>query len=594
MMFSYRKIISAPATSALLLVTLALGGCKSSGEVVEEPVVTPPPPPLPPTPAPSVSISASASTIDAGQNVTLTWNTTDADSCSASGAWSGPKPTGGNEAIGPLSATSEFVLSCAGVGGNSSDSVTVTVRSASGGGIAGRVDSSFIDRYGQNLVYLFQGDVTPDDTDGDSGDPLLTVEAEQDSGACTFAYDLGSVSAGDYTIAFTREGEQDRPQADDNIEFFGVQRVSVGANRETADFLPSNVIRVGPGKDYQTVAAAANAARDGDVVEIDAGIYSADVAAWYQDNLTLRGVGGYAHLRADGADSQGKAIWVIAGNNTIVENIEFSAITVPDQNGAGIRADGRDLVVCNGYFHDSDEGILGGAGYVLIEYSEFDNNGYGDGFSHNMYILDADRFTLRYSYMHHARIGHNVKSRARENHILYNRIMDEMSGNSSYAVDIPNGGLTYIIGNLLQQGPNSDNAAIVNYGTEGLLGGRTHNLYLVNNSLVDDFGGTFVQVANNTSLVRLINNLFVGSGPMVSGPTPSQTTNLVTTAPMFVDIDGFDYRLTAGSPAVDQGSDPGQGDGNELAPVYQYLHERNRERREQAGQIDIGAYEFTP
>jgi len=32
--------------------------------------------------------------------------------------------------------------------------------------------------------------------------------------------------------------------------------------------------------------------------------------------------------------------------------------------------------------------------------------------------------------------------------VLYNRIMDEADGNSSYAVDIPNGGRAYLIGNL--------------------------------------------------------------------------------------------------------------------------------------------------
>jgi hypothetical protein len=345
----------------------------------------------------------------------------------------------------------------------------------------------------------------------------------------------------------------------------------------------------------QTVAAAASAAQDGDVVEIDAGLYPADVAVWYQDNLTIRGVGGYAHLRADGANVQGKGIWVLAGNDTVVENIEFSGVTVPDQNGAGIRHDGWNLVVCNGYFHDSEEGILGGAGDVLVEYSEFANNGYGDGFSHNMYILDAERFTLRHSYTHHARIGHNVKSRARENYILYNRIMDEASGTASYAVDMPNGGLSYLIGNLMQQGPGADNYAIVSYGTEGLSGGRTHNLYIVNNTLVDDRGGgVFVQTASGTSTVRLINNLFVGNGSILTGASGNMTTNMQTTAPGIVDINGYDYRLTAGSPARDAGSNPGSGDGFDLLPAYQYLHKRDRELRMTNGVIDIGAYEFRP
>ncbi len=543
---------------------------------------------------PTLAFSASPQVVAQGSAATLEWSTTDVDSCTASGDWSGPRETSGSVSTGNLNSNATYALDCSGPGGNVSDTLTVTVSASGAAAILGSVDSSLVNRAASGSVYLFAGTVTPDDIDGDGGDPMMSAVVEQDSGACTFSYETGSLAAGEYTLAFVADSASDNPQSDDVIDFVGTQTVTVSASPVVADFDPANVIRVGPGRTYQTVAAAASAAQDGDVVEIDAGVYPADVASWYQDNLTLRGVGGYAHLRADGADAQGKAIWVIAGNDTVVENIEFSQISVPDQNGAGIRHDGWNLVVCNGYFHDSEEGILGGAGDVLVEYSEFDNNGYGDGFSHNMYILDAERFTLRHSYMHHARIGHNVKSRARENFILYNRIMDESTGTSSYAVDIPNGGLSYVIGNLMQQGPNTDNSVIVNYGTEGLSGGRTHNLYLVNNTLVDDYGGTFVQVAGGTSVVELINNLLVGGGNILSGAQGTMTTNLQTTAPGLVAIDSFNYRLTGNSPAREAGSVPGMGNGFDLYPRFQYLHRNNRELRPADGSIDVGAYEFTP
>ena len=80
------------------------------------------------------------------------------------------------------------------------------------------------------------------------------------------------------------------------------------------------------------------------------------------------------------------------------------------------------------YFHDNEDGILTGGGAsteVIVEYSEFADNGNGDGFSHNMYIGHEGRFTLRYSYSHAAKVGHLVKSRAAENYILYNRLSGE-------------------------------------------------------------------------------------------------------------------------------------------------------------------------
>ena len=86
---------------------------------------------------------------------------------------------------------------------------------------------------------------------------------------------------------------------------------------------------------------------------------------------------------------------------------------------------------------------------ILIEHSEFAHNVQRKGFNHNIYIGQVKRFTLRYSYVHHASIGHN-KSRAVENYILYNMIMVEKTGSSSYLMDLSNGGTAYIIGNIFQ------------------------------------------------------------------------------------------------------------------------------------------------
>ena len=88
----------------------------------------------------------------------------------------------------------------------------------------------------------------------------------------------------------------------------------------------AEVLRVGPGKTFPTPSAAAGVARDGDVVEIEAATYQADVAAWVQNNLVIRGVGGRPHLKANGAHVDGKGIWVIHGRNTTVENIEFPCL----------------------------------------------------------------------------------------------------------------------------------------------------------------------------------------------------------------------------------------------------------------------------
>lgn len=92
------------------------------------------------TPAPTVTLTASPATISAQQKSTLTWSTTNATSCTASGSWSGSKATSGTFDTGPLSANSSFKLDCSGPGGTTSATATVTLAAQAtarhGGGAA--------------------------------------------------------------------------------------------------------------------------------------------------------------------------------------------------------------------------------------------------------------------------------------------------------------------------------------------------------------------------------------------------------------------------------------------------------------------------
>jgi len=81
---------------------------------------------------PAISITASPNSLAVGGSATLKWSTTNATSCSASGAWSGNKPTSGSASTGSLSAaTNIYTLSCSGSGGTASQSAAVTVSNSS-------------------------------------------------------------------------------------------------------------------------------------------------------------------------------------------------------------------------------------------------------------------------------------------------------------------------------------------------------------------------------------------------------------------------------------------------------------------------------
>ncbi|MEX2455422.1 MAG: right-handed parallel beta-helix repeat-containing protein [Rhodospirillaceae bacterium] len=385
------------------------------------------------------------------------------------------------------------------------------------------------------------------------------------------------------------------------------------------------ILRVGPGEKYGLPSEAARAARDGDVIEIAAGTYAGDVVQWNASGLTIRGVGGRPHMDAQGRSLGGKAIWVIRGNDTVVENIEFSNCRVPDRNGAGIRLEGRNLTVRNSYFHDNEMGLLTGhdaQSDVVIEGSEFARNVVDykttGRLGHNIYIGQVRSFTLRNSYSHGARWGHNVKSRARENRILYSRLIDGNDGGSSYLVDIAEGGSAWLVGNLIEQGPDADNWAMVSFGAEKR--GEGDRIALVNNTAVNNrSSGVFLQ-NRSAGEALLLNNILAGRLTPASGsaqlranliaknvaPGPVGSLiggsvrdgsgelagNYLADAAGFADPASFDVRLTETSPARDRGAEPGMIFGWPVRPDSQYVHPLGSEARPNDARIDIGAYEF--
>tara|TARA_R100000655_G_C2997322_1_gene193838 strand:+ start:2453 stop:3910 length:1458 start_codon:yes stop_codon:yes gene_type:complete len=89
-------------------------------------------PPAPPsTPSVVTNLSISSSSVTTGTEVTLTWSSSNASSCSASGAWSGDKGTSGNESIVVTESGSfSFGLTCSSGSANSSKTVSLDVNPA--------------------------------------------------------------------------------------------------------------------------------------------------------------------------------------------------------------------------------------------------------------------------------------------------------------------------------------------------------------------------------------------------------------------------------------------------------------------------------
>ena len=336
---------------------------------------------------------------------------------------------------------------------------------------------------------------------------------------------------------------------------------------------------VGEDAPFRTIAEAAAAARDGDTVEILPGEYRGDVAVWLQKRLTIRGVDRTPVVRADGRGAEGKAIWVIRDGEFVVENIAFEGARVNDRNGAGIRFESGHLTVRRCRFTDNENGVLTGnvgGSELTIEDSEFSRAPRDRGpLKHLLYVGRIARFTLTGSRFHDGFEGHLVKSRARLNHVGYNLLYDGPGGKAAYELEFPNGGVAYVVGNVIGQSAETTNPVVVAYGAEGSAW-SDNALYLSHNTLLSARrgGAWFLRVWSDRipgdTIVVAINNLTVGLGLFAWGARGRFQGNFAVLAGMIGDPEMLDFRLASNSLLRDAGITPPTFSGQSLAPVAEF------------------------
>jgi hypothetical protein len=260
-----------------------------------------------------------------------------------------------------------------------------------------------------------------------------------------------------------------------------------------------------------SIQAAIDAASSGDTIDVQAGVYTNQFLT-IGKSVTLQGVGGQVVMTATVNAPNGKAIITegAAGLSVAINGFDISGAVVGDSNGAAVRYEGGALSLSNDYFHDNQEGLLGAAdanGSISIDHSEFSHNGDGSGSTHNLYIGAIASFSLTNSYVHDAVVGHEVKSRAANNTITGNRIFDN-NGSASYSIDLPNGGNANVSGNVIEQGANTQNPAMIAYGEEGMIY-PSNTIAITSNMLVnDDPRGTFLLNPSQTAVSFSSNSSF--------------------------------------------------------------------------------------
>ena len=76
---------------------------------------------------PTVTMTASPTNVATGGTTQISWTSTGASACGASGGWTGTKGPNGSETVGPIRASTSYQLTCLGEGGNAGAMVLVTV-----------------------------------------------------------------------------------------------------------------------------------------------------------------------------------------------------------------------------------------------------------------------------------------------------------------------------------------------------------------------------------------------------------------------------------------------------------------------------------
>lgn len=337
----------------------------------------------------------------------------------------------------------------------------------------------------------------------------------------------------------------------------------------------------GPEGSTLTLEAALRQAKDGDTIELLPGDYRSTVLLEGR-KLTLRGVAGAkpAVIKGDPQGSAASAIWTVRGGQVTLQNLEFRGARSRDGAGAAVRHEGGDLTVRGCTFFDNEHGLFSAndeKAQLLIEASVFGMAPKVVGGLHH--LLNVGRIAKLHvtgSRFQQGFEGHLLKTRARENFIGYNFIHDGQRGGASYEIDIAHGGLATVIGNVIGQGADSQNAVLLGYASEDRAWDK-NELVVAHNTFIN-YGwlpAWFMRVMSDHvppgTPVLAVNNLVVGAGFFWLSAPGTFEGNRPATLGMLRDAVTYAFELPPGSVWRSSGVDPRNFAGRDLSPKAEFM-----------------------
>ncbi len=391
---------------------------------------------------------------------------------------------------------------------------------------------------------------------------------------------------------------------------------------------------VGPGQQYATLndLLASVTLGDNDIAWIHPGTYGP---------VTISSGGGSSQETAAQVrawDPNDKPVFDAGGADNLI-HLEpgfdkwwiFDGLEIANAAYRGIFHVGGGLIVRNCYIHDCGNGIQSGMyntqddepGYLIVEYTEFGNNG-SNNRRHSIYAQEY-WIKFRYNWIHDPQAGLCYKDRSRDSVVEFNLI--EQGPNGPYAVEfcgfdddtMPDVGQTATMtGNVVTKNGGTNHWLFIGNerGEGGISGGNNYGwLYLYNNTfytedhtgpMIGTDDGSIIEAHNNifhsTTCDRIIDAVDYASGP---GTVNTSYNNWVKTGisvpggftdtvfgsdPGVVNAaaSGGDWHLTSSSPCRDAGRE-----GLSVVPDKEYAHPCSYTSRPADGSIDIGAYEYS-
>ena len=283
----------------------------------------------------------------------------------------------------------------------------------------------------------------------------------------------------------------------------------------------ARTLEVGADKEFKLPSEAVRAAKDGDRVLIHAGEYF-DCAVVEANKLIIEGAAPNAAAILTDKTCQGKALLVTAGSDITIRNITLTRARVPDNNGAGIRAEGTNLTVERVRFINNQNGILAASNprsTIIVRDSEFLRNGTcAPACAHGIYVNDLALLRVERSKFADTRQAHHIKSRAARTEVIGCDIRDGDTGTASYHIDVPNGGTVIVRDTTMQKGPKAENrTAAIMIGAEGVTQ-PSREITIENNVFINTGSYSTFLVANLTATEAMLKgNKITGNAQPLRG-----------------------------------------------------------------------------